>query len=268
MTLYIPQIRPLSVRLRAKRGLQCFVLLLSQLLLCGQLVADELLVAVASNFIEPMTEIAANFSDETGHEVNLASGASGRFVAQIRNGAPFQIFLSADQERVSALVESGHALEDSRFTYATGALVLWSANTELGIAGLDALSDLDYRRLALANPDLAPYGRAAVEVLAKSSLLDVTRPRWVQGENIAQTFQFVSTGNAELGFVAASQVMDSGAIRIGSGWLIPQSDHSPIRQDAVLLTSAENCGACQELLDYLRSNASQRIIAAAGYRIN
>jgi len=248
--------------------LLCLGILLVQLPLATHSVADEVLVAVASNFIEPMTEIAARFSEETGHQVNLASGASGRFVAQIRNGAPFQIFLSADQDRVSALIDSGHALAASRYTYATGALVLWSANAQRDITGLDALTDLDYRRLALANPALAPYGRAAVEVMTGRSLLDATRPRWVQGENIAQTFQFVSTGNAELGFVAASQVMDSGEIRQGSGWLIPQSYHSPIRQDAVLLSSAEGCAACQELLDYLRSGPSLQIITAAGYRQN
>lgn len=251
-----------------RRGLFYLGIVLAQLPLATQSAADEILVAVASNFIEPMTEIAERFSDETGHQVNLASGASGRFVAQIRNGAPFQIFLSADQERVSALIGSGHALAASRFTYATGALVLWSANEQLAITGLDALTDLNYRRLALANPALAPYGRAAEEVLTNRLLLDATRSRWVQGENISQTFQFVSTGNAELGFVAASQVMDSAEIRQGSGWLIPQSYHSPILQDAVLLSSAEDCAACRELLDFLRSEASQRIITAAGYRQN
>ncbi len=222
-------------------------------------------MAVASNFIAPMTAIAERFEEESGHRVVLASGSSGRFVAQIRNGAAFQVFLSADQERVSALVASGHAIAESRFTYATGALVLWSADAEREISGAEALSDGSFRRLALANPVLAPYGRAALEVLASLSLTEQTRPSWVQGENIAQAYQFVDTGNAELGFVSASQVTANGVISRGSGWLIPQSLHSPIQQDAALLQRAANCIACRELLVYLQGDVSRQIMAAAGY---
>lgn len=225
-------------------------------------------MAVASNFMTPMREIATLFEQQTGHKLQVAFGSSGRFVAQIRNGAPFQVFLSADQERVTALVESGHALPISRFTYATGALVLWSVDPELERLSAQTLQSDKYQRLALANPELAPYGRAAVEVLQNLNLVDATRARWVQGENIAQTYQFVSTGNAQLGFVAASQVTEAGQIKHGTGWLVPVSLYEPIRQDAVLLTSAADCLACQQLLDFLRSDASLEIIRTSGYRDN
>jgi molybdate transport system substrate-binding protein len=235
--------------------------------LTNQLAAEEILVAVAANFIQPMTDIAALFEAESGHDVSLASGSSGRFVAQIRNGAPFQIFLSADQERVTALVNSGDAIAETQFTYATGALVLWTARDDVEVDGSEVLTSLERGYLALANPQLAPYGRAAMEVLDSLSLTEQTRPRWVQGENIAQTYQFVETGNAEFGFVAASQIAAAGSISRGSGWLVPQELHSPIHQDAVLLSRAADCGACRQLLDFLRSEASQKIITAAGYRV-
>ena len=250
---------------RVRHGLLCLGILLGQLSLATHSVADEVLVAVASNFIEPMTEIAARFSEETGHQVNLASGASGRFVAQIRNGAPFQVFLSADQGRVEALIESGHALEESQFTYAVGSLVLWSAEEGLSV-NEQTLGQRDFRRLAIANPNLAPYGRAAVEVLESLAVNEETRSGWVQGENISQTFQFVQTGNAELGFVAASQVTVNGEISRGSGWKVPQSLHSPIYQDAVLLVQAADCQACRDLLSFLRTDASRETMAAAGYQ--
>lgn len=235
-----------------------------QLLITAPLKADELLVAVAANFIEPMTEIAARFSAQTGHEVNLASGSSGRFVAQIRNGAPFQVFLSADQDRVQSLIASGHALGETRFTYATGSLVLWSATQGL-LVSEETLLQGAFRRLAIANPDLAPYGRAAMEILDSLAITEETRSRWVQGENIGQTFQFVQTGNAEFGLVAASQVMENGEIARGSGWSVPQSLHMPVRQDAVLLKQAAECLACRDLLAFLRSGESAEIITAAGY---
>ena len=228
--------------------------------------AEEILIAVASNFATPMREIAERFEARSGHSLELAFGSSGRFVAQIRNGAPFQVFLSADQERVTALIESGHAVESTRFTYTTGALVLWSLDSQLPVEEAVALKNGDFNRLALANPELAPYGRAAVEVLGNLGLLDVTRSRWVRGENIAQAYQFVATGNAQLGFVAASQVIEAGAINEGVGWLVPQSLHSPIHQDAVLLSAAANCEGCRELLNFLRSDTSLQIMRAAGYR--
>ena len=230
--------------------------------------ADQVLVAVASNFTLPMRAIAERFEAETGHDLELAFGSSGRFVAQIRNGAPFQVFLSADQDRVSALIESGHAQQSTRFTYATGTLVLWTLNSEIDVSQAQALQAGDFNRLALANPDLAPYGRAAVEVLENLNLVDATHSRWVQGENIAQAYQFVATGNADVGFVAASQVTDGGEILRGNGWPVPQRLHEPINQDAVLLSTANDCQACSELLEFLRSETSRDIIRNAGYRVD
>lgn len=249
---------------QTRRGLLWSGILLIQLLITAPLKADEILVAVAANFIEPMTQIAERFSAQTGHQVNLASGSSGRFVAQIRNGAPFQVFLSADQSRVESLIESGHALEETRFTYATGSLVLWTAAEGL-VVNEETLLQGAFRRLAIANPDLAPYGRAATEILESLAITEETRSRSVQGENIGQTFQFVQTGNAEFGLVAASQVMEGREIARGSGWPVPQSLHAPVLQDAVLLKQAVECQACRELLGFLRSEQGSEIIAAAGY---
>ena len=228
--------------------------------------AEEVLVAVASNFALPMRAIAERFEAETGHSLVLAFGSSGRFVAQIRSGAPFQVFLSADEERVTAVIDSGHGVASSRFTYATGALVLWTPDTGLNVNEATILKTGDFNRLALANPDLAPYGRAAVETLENLGLVDATRDRWVQGENIAQTYQFIATGNAQLGFVAASQVTEGGDIEHGNGWLVPETLHSPIHQDAVLLSTARDCEACLQLLEFLRQEASLEIMRDAGYR--
>lgn len=257
----------MSIQSKSKISVRALCLIaLGAQTIWGSVHAEEVLVAVASNFFTPMTEIAERFQAETGHEVRLASGSSGRFVAQIRNGAPFQVFLSADQERVEALIQSGHAIEQTRFTYANGALLLWSSDPELSLDA-ESLSTVPFRRLALANPDLAPYGKAAVQVLDALGLDESTRSRWVLGENIAQTYQFVATGNAELGFIAASQLShgetSSGVER---AWRIPESYHEPIRQDAVLIRSAEGCAACRELLDYLQGPVSEEIMLEAGYR--
>ncbi len=227
--------------------------------------ADEVLVAVAANFAAPMREIAERFEQQTGHEITLSFGSSGRFYAQLSNGAPFQLFLSADQEKPQALIDAGLAVSESRFTYALGGLVLWSA--ELSVTGPDMLRGDDYQHLALANPRLAPYGAAAVSALQALELQEHTRARWVMGENIAQAFQFTESGNAELGLVAMSQVMRDGQISQGSGWPVPAALHQPIRQDAVLLSSAEECAACQQLLQFLRSAEVQETIRQYGYQV-
>lgn len=245
--------------------ISCYLLAsLLVLPVAGTVHAEEILVAVASNFALPMSKLVENFETETGHEVELAFGSSGRFYAQILNGAPYQVFLSADQEKPEQLEESGLTVNDSRFTYATGSLVLWSADEDLVTGGAEVL-DGDYRRLALANPELAPYGRAATQVLEALGKLEQLRPRWVQGENIAQAYQFVETGNAELGFVALSQVIEAGDLKSGSGWRVPAELHEPIRQDAVLLRRAENCDACRQFMDYLRSDEVRRELQSFGY---
>lgn len=229
--------------------------------------AEQVLVAVAANFSAPMAELAQLFSEQTGHDVVLTQGASGRFVAQISNGAPFQVLLSADQEKPAALAAQGLTVADSQFTYALGALVLWSADPELVVSGPEILRTATDSRIAIANPQLAPYGRAAVETLTALSLLETTRPRWVQGENIAQAFQFVDSGNARLGFVARSQVVARGPDALARGWAVPPELHTPIRQDAVLLQTGADCSACRELLAFLRSPLAITVIRRYGYEL-
>lgn len=226
--------------------------------------AETVYVAVAANFSGTMKEIASQFEQDSGHKVILSSGSSGKFFAQIQHGAPFQVFLSADQEKPEALEKAGLSVADSRFTYATGALALWSPQS--GFANDDSrLKSQDFHKLALANPRLAPYGVAAVEVLEALNLRQATEPKWVMGENIAQTYQFVSSGNADLGFVALSQIMEKGKITKGSSWIIPAELYSPIRQDAVLLTRGKDSAGAKALLAYLRSDAAQVIIHEHGY---
>ena len=229
--------------------------------------AADVHVAVAANFTAPIKQIAAGFEKETGHKVVLSFGASGKFYAQIKNGAPFQLFLSADDEKPAQLVKDGLAVANSRFTYAIGTLVLWSAKPGFVDAKGEVLSKGTFNKIAIANPKLAPYGVAATELLTKQGLLTTLTPKFVQGENISQTFQFVSTGNAELGFVALSQVMKEGKVATGSAWIVPGSMHSPIRQDAVLLATGKDNAAARALLEYLKSAKAKIIIRSYGYEI-
>lgn len=229
--------------------------------------AAEVSVAVAANFTAPMKVIAAEFEKDTGHQAKPSYGSSGKFYAQIKNGAPFQLFLSADDETPAKLVREGMALADSRHTYAIGTLVLWSAQAGYVDAKGDVLKSGRFNKIALANPKLAPYGKAAVEVLTGMGLLDTLAPQFVQGDNIAQTWQFVSTGNAQLGFVALSQVMNDGKIGSGSGWIVPARLHAPIRQDAVILTTGKGNPAAEALLKYLKSEKAKAIIKSYGYEI-
>ena len=227
--------------------------------------AAEVHVAVAANFNAPMNEIAGSFEAGSGHKAKLSFGSTGKFYAQIKNGAPFDVLLSADDETPAKLVQEGAAMSGSRFTYAIGSLVLWSSKPGLVDAGADVLRQGRYNKLALANPKTAPYGRAAIEALTKLGLLSAAEPRFVQGENIAQTFQFVSSGNADLGFVALSQVMKDGKLQQGSAWIVPAELHEPIRQDAVLLVHGKGNAAAQALLDHLKSDAARKVIRSYGY---
>lgn len=226
---------------------------------------DEVKVAVAANFSAPMQRIATEFEKDTGHKALVSTGATGAFYAQIKNGAPFEVFLSADDETPARLETEGAGVKSSRFTYAVGKLVLWSARPGLVDGKGEVLKKGDFSKLALANPKTAPYGSAALEVMKKLGVRDVLQPRIVQGENISQTFQFVSTGNAELGFVALSQVWENGALKRGSGWIVPSSDYSPIRQDAILLNSGAGRPAAEALLAYLKSEKARNIIQSYGY---
>jgi len=224
------------------------------------------LVAVASNFTKPMTEIAEAFEKATGHSANLAFGSSGKFVSQLENGGPFEVFLSADTSHPAELEKSGFAVSGSQFTYAVGKLVLWSATPGLVDDQGQVLSKGGFKHLALADPKLAPYGAAAMEVMKNLNVLDKLQPLFVLGENIAQTYQFISTGNAELGFIALSQVIGKdGKITEGSGWIVPSNLHSPIFQDAILLKKGAENPAAPALLKFLKSPEAQAIIRKYGY---
>lgn len=226
--------------------------------------ADEVQVAVASNFTAPMQVIAEQFERDTGHKALLAFGSTGKFYAQIRNGAPFDVLLAADDEVPAKLEGEGKGVAGSRFTYAIGTLVLWSAEDGY-IDDAKTLTQRPFRHLAIANPKTAPYGAAAMATLTKLGLAESLRGKLVQGENIAQAHQFIATGNAELGFVALSQVLEGGKIRQGSAWTVPAAYHPPIRQDALLLAKGRDNPAAQALLDYLRSAKATEVIKAYGY---
>jgi len=231
--------------------------------LSGLANAEQISVAVASNFQPAMTEIAAQFEKASGHDVVLSSGSSGKLYAQITNGAPFQVFFSADKQKPLALVKQGLGIPESLFTYAVGRLVLWTPK-----AGVDVQSVLRtgmYRRLALANPRLAPYGKAAMDVLQNMDPSNLNnQQRWVTGENIAQTWHFVNTGNADLGFVAMSQLHESNSTS-GSGWIVPQKLHAPIEQGAIVIDSNE---AVTGLIDFIKSDKGRAIIISFGYQPN
>lgn len=227
--------------------------------------ADEVQVAVAANFTAPMQRLAAEFEKDTGHQARLAFGASGKFYAQIRHGAPFQVLLSADDETPARLEREGLAQPGSRFTYAIGKLALWSAKPGYVDDKGEVLKRGEFNKLALANPKLAPYGAAAMEVLGKLGVLGAAQPKFVLGENIAQTWQFVGTGNAELGFVALSQILKDGRLASGSAWIVPASLYTPIRQDAVILANGRGNAAAEALLKYLKGDKARALIKAYGY---
>lgn len=241
------------------------LLIIASLLAANAVLADEIQVAVAANFTAPMQKIAADFEKESGHTVKLAFGATGKFYAQIKNGAPFEILLAADDTTPVKLEKEGAGIANSRFTYAIGKLVLWSAKPGYVDGKGEVLQKGEFAHFSIANPKLAPYGQAAIETLTSLKLLDVIQPKLVQGENIAQTHQFVATGNAELGLVALSQVMKDGKISEGSAWIVPPSLHQPIRQDAVLLANGKDKPAAAALLKYLSSDKAKAVIESFGY---
>lgn len=229
--------------------------------------AAEVQVAVAANFAAPMQAIAAGFEQATGDKVSVSLGSTGKFYAQIKNGAPYDIMLSADAETPAKLEREGLAVPGSRFTYAIGKLVLWSPRPGYVDESGAVLKKGGFRHLAVANPKLAPYGEAAMETLAKLGVLNRVKPKLVQGENIAQTYQFVASGNAELGFVALSQVYAAGKIKSGSAWIVPAALYSPIRQDAVLLDKGKGNPAAAALLDFLKGPQARAVIRDYGYAL-
>lgn len=236
--------------------------LLITLLASSGLAADEIRVAAASNFKAAISELAQRFEESTGHVVVLIFGSTGKHYAQIVHGAPFDLFFAADPARPERLEREGRALDGSRFTYAIGRLVLWSADARRVDDGDNVLAENSYRHLAIANPSLAPYGRAAKEALQALGLWDAVAPRLVTGENIAQAYQYVRSGNAELGLVAWSQVLQTGSQ--GSSWLVPDSLHAPIEQQCIALRPGE---AAIRFMEFVRSQAGVEIIRAHGYGV-
>jgi molybdate transport system substrate-binding protein len=228
--------------------------------MAGSALADDALVAVAANFTATAEELAELFESETGHTLQLSFGSTGQLYAQISQGAPFAAFLAADGERPRRAIAQGFAVEDTAFTYAVGRLALYSPTLDVSV-GATAL-DLPFTHIAVADPQTAPYGAAAVEVMEALGVAERLSEKSVTGENIAQTLQFVESGNAELGFVAASQVVGRQY-----QWLVPADLHAPIIQDAVLLTAGEGNAAAIAFLDFLRSPQAVSIIEAAGYSV-
>ena len=234
--------------------------------------AGEVTVAVAANFTAPMQKIAQAFEQDSGHKAQLAFGATGKFYAQIKNGAPFAVLLAADDETPARLEKESLAVAGTRFTYATGRLALWSKSFNLvddkgEVLRSDRLEKLGVHKIAIADPKLAPYGAAAMEVIHKLGVQANVVPKLVQGESIGQTFQFVNTENAQLGFVALSQISLDGRITQGSAWVVPQSMHTPLKQDAVLLNAGKGSAAATALLTYLQGDKAKAIIKSYGYAL-
>jgi len=232
----------------------------------NQAQADEVSVAVAANFTAPMRKIAEEFEKDTGHKVSAAFGATGKFYAQIKNGAPFEVLLAADDEIPTKLVKENEAVAGSPFTYAIGKLVLWSAKPGVVDGAGAVLKNTDLKHLAIANPKVAPYGAAAVETMQALGVYDSLQTKIVTGESIAQAHQFISSGNAMLGFVALSQVLKGGKIE-GSAWVVPSRLYTPIRQDAVLLEKGKGKPAVEALLKYLKGDKATAVIKSFGYEL-
>ena len=227
--------------------------------------ADVVQVAVAANFTAPARALAEVFARTTGHEARLSFGATGAFYTQIKNGAPFDVLLAADDERPARLEKEGDTVAGSRFTYATGQLVLWSAKPGFVDDQGAVLKGGHFGKIAIANPKNAPYGAAAVEAMEKLGLAATLQPKLVTGESIGQTFNFIATGNAELGFVALAQVLDGGKLKSGSMWVVPAQYHAPIIQDAVILNRAASNPAAKAWMELLKTPQSKALIRSYGY---
>ena len=229
--------------------------------------AEVVHIAVAANFTAPARALAEIFARTTGHEAKLSFGATGAFYTQIKNGAPFDILLAADDERPIRLEKEGDTVPGSRFTYAIGQLVLWSAKPGLVDGEGAVLKGGNFNKIAIANPKLAPYGAAAVETMDKLGLAAALTPKLVTGESIGQTYNFIATGNAELGFVALAQVLDGGKLKSGSMWVVPAKYHAPIIQDAVILKRAAANPAAKAWMALMRSPNTQDFIRSYGYEV-
>ncbi|MGP3698497.1 molybdate ABC transporter substrate-binding protein [Rhodobacter sp. NSM] len=235
--------------------------LLVSMVLAAPARAEEILAAVAANFTDAANELGAAFETATGNTVTYSFGPTGQLYAQITQDAPFQVFLSADQARPEKAEAEGLAVPGSRFTYAVGKLVLWSADPAR-VDGAATLKDESLTHVAIADPQTAPYGAAAVEAMKALGVFESLEPKLVQGKSISQTHQFAATGNADAGFVALSQVMADDS---GSRWLVPQDLYTPIRQDAVLLKKGETSEAARAFMDFLKGDEAAAIIGKYGY---
>ncbi len=228
--------------------------------------ADELSVAVAANFTAPMRQITAEFEKDTGHKVVASFGSTGKFYAQIKNGAPFQVLLAADDETPTRLIKENAAVTGSQFTYAIGKLVLWSAKPGVVDGTGEVLKKGGFDHIALADPKLAAYGTAAVEAMKALGVYASLQPKIVTAENISQAYQFVSSGNSQLGFVALSQVRKDGKME-GSAWQVPANLYTPIRQDVVVLENGKGKPAAEALLKFLQADKAKAIIKSFGYEL-
>lgn len=227
--------------------------------------AETVHVAVAANFVEPLKSISRQFEKATGNSVTITSGSTGKLYAQIKNGAPYDLFLAADAKTPARLEHENAIVPGSRFTYAIGKLALWSAKPDYVDSQGAILKKQPFSHIAVASPKLAPYGLAALQTLEKKGLEKTLRPKIVQGENIGQTYQFIASGNAELGFVALSQIYRDGKVKSGSAWIVDTCDYQPIRQDAIMLPHAKNNTAAVALMKYLKSDAAHQVLKSYGY---
>ena len=253
-------------RFKTKSGLIGGVLVAFFLLHVSDALAKELRIAVASNFLLPLKALSKNFKESTGYKVVVISGSTGKLYAQIKQGAPFDILLAADSLRPELLEKEGIGVPGSRFTYAVGRLVLWSKDSKLPLKNdLQVLNHKNFRYLAIANPKTAPYGKAAEQVLRKKGFWEQIQNRLVRGENISQTFQFVMTGNADIGFIALSQLRKNQGL--GFSWIVPQEWHDPIQQQGILLKRAKTNKAARQFLNFIKSNRIQKQIESYGYSL-
>ena len=253
----------MSIPLRGYAAAAVWLLVLMSSPAC----AGEVRLAVASNFSAPMERIAALFQQESGHAVKVSLGSSGKFYAQIKEGAPFDVFLAADENYPRLLEQEGLAVANSRFVYALGKLVLWSATPGLVDDKGTVLGKGTYHKIAYADPKLAPYGLAAKETMEELGLWNAVQSKLVMGESITQTYQFAATGNADLAFIALSQITKEGLVTAGSWWVVPAHLYNPIRQSAVLLSAAEDQAAAQAFLAFLKSEKAVAIIRGFGYEL-
>ncbi|MFT5716642.1 MAG: molybdate transport system substrate-binding protein [Oleiphilaceae bacterium] len=248
---------------RANKQILCF-LVISLISCCS--FADQVRIAVAGNFYQPLKLISAQFSQLSGHELQVSVGSTGKLYAQIINGAPFDVLISADQIRPTKLAAQQLAIKKTQFTYAIGKLVLWSRDQSLIDNQGMHLKTGTLKHLAIANPKIAPYGEQAVNVLKNMGIYQQLASKLILGQSVGQTFQHLSTGSVQQGILALSQVMQDGTISSGSGWIIPDALYQPIQQDAILLNKGKNNAAAIAFLAYLKNPQSEKVIRSFGYQ--